>query len=284
MEDVSLYTSLRARPIPEMTPAQALTAIQPIANHSQKWHDGMTSRYIRSSSSNDGLAALVNKLENLGRDTKKLKKSVHAIQVRCQICEGTHLNKDCPLNEEVKQVEEVRYGEFGRTAPFNENNEGKFHVGPPGYYTKIDNHPPYGKKRKHLGSANSMECPSYQDLKVILLEVLQHQLLPKELNLGSFTLSCTIGKFNFYAMANLGASINVMPRSIFEHLHLTNLKKTNMLCEMADMSKKAPLGIVENVLVKIDKFLFPSDFVIINNTPSETTILGRPFLLPSMWK
>ncbi|GKD39894.1 phospholipase-like protein [Tanacetum coccineum] len=51
-----------------------------------------------------------------------------------------------------------------------------------------------------------------------------------------------------------------------------------MLCEMADMSKKAPLGIVENVLVKIDKFLFPLDFVVIDNTPSETTILGRPFL------
>ncbi|GJY04023.1 reverse transcriptase domain-containing protein [Tanacetum coccineum] len=110
------------------------------------------------------------------------------------------------------------------------------------------------------------------------LEVLQHQLPPKELNPGSFTLPCTIGKFNFYAMADLGASINVMPRSIFKHLHLTNLKKINMLCEMADMSKKAPLGIVENVLVKIDKFLFSSNFVIINNTPSETTILERPFL------
>ncbi|GKB27908.1 reverse transcriptase domain-containing protein [Tanacetum coccineum] len=79
----------------------------------------------------------------------------------------------------------------------------------------------------------------------------------------------------------VGASINVMPRSIFERLHLTNLKKTNMLYEMADMSKKAPLGIVENVLVKIDKFLFPSSFVIIDNTPSETTILGRPLMLPS---
>ncbi|GKC59201.1 hypothetical protein Tco_1086799, partial [Tanacetum coccineum] len=55
---------------------------------------------IGSSSSNDGLAALVNKLDNLGRDMKKLKKSVHAIQVGCQICEGPHLDKDCPLNEE----------------------------------------------------------------------------------------------------------------------------------------------------------------------------------------
>ncbi|GJX82262.1 hypothetical protein Tco_0331743 [Tanacetum coccineum] len=90
-----------------------------MADHSKKWHNGTTSRSIGSSSSNDGLAALVNKLENLGRDTKKLKKSVHPIQVRCQICEGTHLNKDCPLNEEVKQVEEVRYGEFGRTSSFS---------------------------------------------------------------------------------------------------------------------------------------------------------------------
>ncbi|GKC92836.1 hypothetical protein Tco_1158278 [Tanacetum coccineum] len=50
-----------------------------VIDHSQKRHDGMTSRNIGSSSSNDGLAALVNKLDNLGRDMKKLKKSVHAI-------------------------------------------------------------------------------------------------------------------------------------------------------------------------------------------------------------
>ncbi|GJS58384.1 zinc knuckle CX2CX4HX4C containing protein [Tanacetum coccineum] len=106
-------------PIPEMRPAEALTAIQTMAGHSQKWHDGTTSRNIRSSNSKDGLAALVNKLDNLGRDMKKLKKSVRAIQVGCQICEGPYLDKDCPLNEEVKQVEEVRYGKFRRTTPFN---------------------------------------------------------------------------------------------------------------------------------------------------------------------
>ncbi|GKA55483.1 putative reverse transcriptase domain-containing protein [Tanacetum coccineum] len=159
-------------------------------------------RNIRSNNSKDGLDDLVNKLDNLERDMKKLKESVHAIQVGCPICDESHLDKDCPLNEEVKQVEEVVYGEFGRTTPFEKKNKESFHV---------------------------------------------------------------------------GASINVMPRSIFEHLHLTNLKKTNMLCEMVDMYKKAPLGIVENVLVKIDKFLFPADFVILYNTPSETTILGRPF-------
>ncbi|GJQ89991.1 hypothetical protein Tco_0001130 [Tanacetum coccineum] len=121
-----------------------------MADHSQKWHDGSTSRNIGSSSINDGLADLVNKLDNLGRDMKKIKESVHAIQVGCQICEGPRLNKDCPLNEEVKQVEEVRYGEFGRTTPFNGSNRGKFRVGPLGYYTKIDNRPPYGEKRQSL--------------------------------------------------------------------------------------------------------------------------------------
>ncbi|GJV07366.1 phospholipase-like protein [Tanacetum coccineum] len=51
-----------------------------------------------------------------------------------------------------------------------------------------------------------------------------------------------------------------------------------MLVEMADMRKKAPLGIVRDILIKIDKFLFPSDFVILDQNPNLTVILGRPFL------
>ncbi|GKB91839.1 putative reverse transcriptase domain-containing protein [Tanacetum coccineum] len=70
----------------------------------QAW-ERTTSRNIGSSSSKDELVALVNKLDNLGKDMKKLKESVQAIQVGCQICKGPHLDKDCPLNEEVKHVE-----------------------------------------------------------------------------------------------------------------------------------------------------------------------------------
>ncbi|GJV71041.1 retrovirus-related pol polyprotein from transposon TNT 1-94 [Tanacetum coccineum] len=99
-------------------------------------------------------------------------------------------------------------------------------------------------------------------------KVLQCKLPPKEQNPRNFTLPSTIGDFSFYAMVDLRASVNVMPRGIFEFLKLTNLRKTNMLIEMADITKKAPLGVVENILVGIDKFLFPSDFI----------ILGRLFL------
>nr|GEX79254.1 hypothetical protein [Tanacetum cinerariifolium] len=99
-------------PIPGMTPAQALTTIQIMADHSQKWHDESSSRNIESGSNSKGISAIVNKLENLGRDIKKLKENVHAIRVGCQICGGVHLNKDCPLNEEVKSIEEAKYGKF----------------------------------------------------------------------------------------------------------------------------------------------------------------------------
>ncbi|GKD26313.1 RNA-directed DNA polymerase, eukaryota, reverse transcriptase zinc-binding domain protein, partial [Tanacetum coccineum] len=123
------------------------------------------------------IAAIVSKLDNLGRHMKKLKENLHAIQVGCQKCGGAHLDKDCPLNKEVKSVKEAKYGEF---------------------------------KQAKLGGA--------------------------------------------YEQTHVGI----------------NVKK----------SRDGRIGIVENVFVKIDKFLFPSDFMVMDmlNTHNETMILGRPFL------
>ncbi|GKA12226.1 phospholipase-like protein [Tanacetum coccineum] len=97
-----------------------------------------------------------------------------------------------------------------------------------------------------------------------------------EINPKGFTLPCTINNLKIYDMADVGAGINMMPKSLFEHLKLTNLKKTSRVVEMADMTKKAPLGIVENIPVKIDKFLFRSDFVVIDTLegPNETMLLA----------
>nr|GEX44096.1 hypothetical protein [Tanacetum cinerariifolium] len=126
---------LNIGPIPGMTPTQDLTAIQTMFDHSQKWHDGTSSGNVSNNSNTDGLTAIVSKLDNLGSDMKKLKENVHVIQVGCQICEGPYLDKEYPLKKEVKQVEEVKYGEFENPAPFKGSNEAKFRVGPPGYYT-----------------------------------------------------------------------------------------------------------------------------------------------------
>ncbi|GKC27593.1 copia protein [Tanacetum coccineum] len=110
-------------------------------------------------------------------------------------------------------------------------------------------------------------------------KTLPYQQISNEINAGSFTLPCTIGNLKINVMTDVGARINMMPKSLFEHLMLTNLKKTCMDVEMGDMTKKAPLGIVENIPVQINKFLFHSDFVVIDTLegPNETILSG--FLL-----
>ncbi|GKA07576.1 reverse transcriptase domain-containing protein [Tanacetum coccineum] len=220
---------------------------------------------------------------------------------------------------------------------FIQSNGAKYRVVPPGYYTRMDNRPPFGEKRpsleelmnKHLEESTrrrakmeewvkklqenseintrnqidqciakyakektpinniqheiylvSNKCTQIIQENDVSSKVLPCQLPPKEINPGNFTLSCTIGSLNFYAMADLGANINVIPKCMFQHLKLDRLKKPDMLVEMADMIKRSHIEIVENVLVKIDKFLLSSNFMLIDmlNTHNETMILGSPFL------
>ena len=86
------------------------------------------------------------------------------------------------------------------------------------------------------------------------------------------------------ALLDLGASVNLMPHSVYKQLGLGELKPTTITLSLADRSVKIPKGIVEDVLVKIDKFYYPVDFVVLDTTPSSNEpnhvpiILGRPFL------
>nr|GEV13369.1 hypothetical protein [Tanacetum cinerariifolium] len=102
----------------------------------------------------------------------------------------------------------------------------------------------------------------------------------KELNPRSFILPFITNNYNSYAMANIDASNNVMPRSIYEYLKLANLRVATMSIKIDDMTQKETLGTVKNILVKIDKFKFPCDFVVTDMPENlgEITILGRPFL------
>ncbi|GKC43217.1 putative reverse transcriptase, RNA-dependent DNA polymerase [Tanacetum coccineum] len=82
------------------------------------------------------------------------------------------------------------------------------------------------------------------------------------------------------ALADLGASISIMPYSLFKVLGLGSLKPIKMTIEMADRSMQSAKGIKENVLVKISNFVFPVDFVVLNIMEDENVpvILGRPML------
>ena len=86
------------------------------------------------------------------------------------------------------------------------------------------------------------------------------------------------------ALLDLGASVNLMPFSVYMQLGLGELKPTSITLSLADRSVKIPKGIVEDVLVKIDKFYYLVDFVVLDTAPSSNEsdhvpiILGRPFL------
>nr|GEU96597.1 hypothetical protein [Tanacetum cinerariifolium] len=85
---------------------------------------------------------------------------------------------------------------------------------------------------------------------------------------------------NCLALADLGASINLMLLSIWKKLKLPTLNDTKMVLELADRTISKPTGVAENVFVKVGKFYFPVDFVVLNfiADPRVPLILGRPFL------
>ncbi|KAJ9558232.1 hypothetical protein OSB04_012846 [Centaurea solstitialis] len=98
---------------------------------------------------------------------------------------------------------------------------------------------------------------------------------------GSFIIPCYFGKsVSCRALADLGASINLMPLSFYQKLGLNDLKSTRMTIQLADRSIKYPVGIAEDVIVRVDMFEFPADFVIldIKDEVKVPLILGRPFL------
>nr|GEX02109.1 hypothetical protein [Tanacetum cinerariifolium]GEX68573.1 hypothetical protein [Tanacetum cinerariifolium] len=98
---------------------------------------------------------------------------------------------------------------------------------------------------------------------------------------GRFLIPCDFLEFdNCLALADLGASINLMPLSIWKKLRLPALNDTKMVLELADRTISKPTGVAENMFAKVGKFYFPVDFVVLDfiADPRVPLILGRPFL------
>ncbi|GKA98138.1 ribonuclease H-like domain-containing protein [Tanacetum coccineum] len=110
-----------------------------------------------------------------------------------------------------------------------------------------------------------MGCSPYAAKDVKILEAYDHTLPQKEKDPWSFTLPCFIHNVCFdKALINLGASVSVMSFSTYTNLGLGILSHTRLTIELADRTIKQPRGIAENVLVRIGKFIFPIDFIILD--------------------
>ncbi|XP_062161981.1 uncharacterized protein LOC133869015 [Alnus glutinosa] len=151
--------------------------------------------------------------------------------------------------------------------------------------------PCYAKFLKALCThKREQKLKRYEKVKVgeNVYAVIQRKLPAKCKDPGMFTIPCVIGNMRFEkAMADLGASINVMPYSIYASLKLGPLLKTGVVIQLADRSIAYPKGVVEDVLVQINDLVFPADFYVLDMENGDQTapiLLGRPFLKTSKTK
>ncbi|XP_073061953.1 uncharacterized protein [Primulina eburnea] len=109
----------------------------------------------------------------------------------------------------------------------------------------------------------------------------QRNLPQKLLDPGEFIVPCEIGGHLVEkAICDSGASINIMPSSLYEKLGLSKMRSTELSVQLADKSVKVPLGIVEDVELKIDKLKVLAEFLVLDmeNSKDVHVILGRPLL------
>lgn len=125
-------------------------------------------------------------------------------------------------------------------------------------------------------------------LKEQVIEIIQHNTPPKYKDLGCPTIFCIFGNFRIKkALLNIGASVNLLPYSVYEQLGLGELKPTTITLQFVDRSVKILRGVVKDVLVQVNKFYFPIDFIVLDTQPMLNActqipiILGHPFLVTS---
>ncbi|GJZ12039.1 reverse transcriptase domain-containing protein [Tanacetum coccineum] len=135
--------------------------------------------------------------------------------------------------------------------------------------------------RKLLNDKDKMielsKTPVNKNCSAVILK----KFLEKLEDPGRFLIPCDFPKMNeCLALADLGASINLMSLSIWKELSLPALTKTRMILELADRTISTPTGIAEDVFVKVGTFFFPANFVGVDYVadPRVPLILGRPFL------
>nr|GEU51411.1 reverse transcriptase domain-containing protein [Tanacetum cinerariifolium] len=142
--------------------------------------------------------------------------------------------------------------------------------------------PNYGKFLKDLVcNKHKIEKNSAGFLSNKSSFIIQNKVPPKIRDLGSFLIPCNFNKaYSCNALADLDASINLMMHSLYPKLYLETLKPTKMSVRLADRSFQYPVGITKNMLIKVGKFTFLADLVIMKMKEDSkvSLILGRHFL------
>nr|GFA08941.1 reverse transcriptase domain-containing protein [Tanacetum cinerariifolium] len=227
---------------------------------------------------------------------------VKVVETNCVTCGGTHSYQNRPTTNENVYRDNIHdfpphqnnQNTFNRGNNFNQNQGGNFNQGqllrpqvnqPPAYQALA-----YQAPIPQTQSVSKTDFERYVKATDAVLRNMQNQAvilnkLPRKLgDPGKFLIPCEFPRMDeCLALADLGASINIMPLSVWEGLLLPKLTPTCMTLELIDRSVSKPIGIAKDVSVKVGVFHFPADFVVIDFEPDPRVplILERCFLKTS---
>ena len=150
--------------------------------------------------------------------------------------------------------------------------------------------PSYAKFLKDMCTKKrKTNVPKNVFLATNISELLSGPILVKYKDLGYPTITCTIGQAEISKeLLDLGASINLLPFSVYQQLGLDNLSLTRVTIQLADHSVKVPKGEINDVLIRVVEFIYPVDFIVLETQPVSNlrvqtpVILGRHSLLLTM--
>nr|KAJ0205103.1 hypothetical protein LSAT_V11C500241070 [Lactuca sativa] len=281
-------------PLTKKAPLVIKELIEEFSKHSREYHNPRndSTRGMVNAISDD-MATMMAKLESMDRIMTKMDQSIHAIRVGCENLRGPHLTKDCDLDENGNWKVQVCYSseELVQEKKLElEDMLTRFVAASEKRHNDIN---ATIKEQQSMHKEHQIMMRDQQDL----LRNQQASILNIEKQLGqlaqhvnqrmsgelprSITIPCQFGILvTTYALAALGASINIMPYSFFKKLNLPELKPIQMTIHLADKMVIHPKGFCEDLLIKVDKSLFPVDFVVLDmeEDPKVLISLRRQFL------
>ncbi|CAM8877537.1 unnamed protein product [Rhodiola kirilowii] len=210
--------------------------------------------------------------------------------------ENSEVELQTPMEEEKKEEEPVLTRKYVPMIPFPQRlYKGeldahfqrfvemlkKLYVTLP-FHEVITQNPTYAKFLKDIVSNRRViEESSMVALNVECSAIVQSRMPKKMQDNGSFSIPISLGKIEIdRALCDLGASISLIPYSLFEQIDVGELHPTTISLKLADRSSRIPRGVLRDVPIKVGKFFIPVDFYVLEMDVEQEmpVILGRPFL------
>ncbi|CAM8923321.1 unnamed protein product [Rhodiola kirilowii] len=210
--------------------------------------------------------------------------------------ENLEVEPQAPTEEEKKEEEPILMRKYVPMVPFPQRlNKSKLdahfqrfvemlkklYVTLP-FHEVITQNPTYAKFLKDIVSNRRViEESSMVALNAECSAIVQSRMPKKMQDQGSFSIPISLGKIEIdRALCDLGASISLIPYSLYEKIDMGELHSTTISLKLADMSSRVPNGVLRDVPIKVGKFFIPVDFYVLDMYSEQETpvILGRPFL------